>query len=156
MKLRLLIVGRDRNDPIVIAADEYVDRIRRYFPIEVVEVKEEPLRKGTPIERVKRAEAERIQRALRGGEHVVLLDQGGKQLTSEDVAKRLASFSRDGIGSIAFVVGGPVGLDPEFLRSANERWSLSKMTLPHRIARLILAEQLYRACTILRGEPYHK
>ena len=156
MKLRLIIVGRDRNDPIVIAADEYVERIRRYFPIEVVEVKEEPLRKGTPIDRVKRAEAERIQKVLRDGEHLVLLDEQGKQLSSEEVAKRLSSFSRDGIGSIAFVVGGPVGLDPEFLRSANERWSLSRMTLPHRIARLILAEQLYRACTILRGEPYHK
>jgi 23S rRNA (pseudouridine1915-N3)-methyltransferase len=156
VKLRLIIVGRDRNDPIVQAADEYVERIRRYFPIEVVEVKEEPLRKGTPIDRVKRAEAERIQNALKEGEHLVLLDEHGKQHTSEEVAKRLSTFSRDGIGNIAFVVGGPVGLDPEFLRTAKEKWSLSKMTLPHRIARLILAEQLYRACTILRGEPYHK
>jgi 23S rRNA (pseudouridine1915-N3)-methyltransferase len=155
VKLRIIVVGRDRNDPIVSSADEYVERIRRYFPIEVVEVKEEPLKKNTPLGEVKRREAERIQKALREGEQVVLLDQNGKQLTSEEVAKRLDRARTGGIGGIAFVIGGPVGLDLELL-GARELWSLSKMTLPHRIARLILAEQLYRACTILRGEPYHK
>jgi 23S rRNA (pseudouridine1915-N3)-methyltransferase len=156
VKLRIIVVGRDRNDPIVSAADEYVERIRRYFPIEVVEVREEPLKKSTPITEVKRREAERIQRALREGEQVVLLDQSGKQLTSEEVAKRLDRARTGGIGALAFVIGGPVGLDLELLGRTRELWSLSKMTLPHRIARLILAEQLYRACTILRGEPYHK
>lgn len=156
MKLRIIVVGRDRNDPIVQAAGEYVERIRRYFPIEVVEVKEEPLRKTTPHDRVKRAEAERIQKALREGEHLILLDERGKQLSSEEVAQRIDRLARDGISAVAFVIGGPVGLDPDFLRSAQERWSLSKMTLPHRLARLMLSEQLYRACTILRGEPYHK
>jgi 23S rRNA (pseudouridine1915-N3)-methyltransferase len=150
------VVGRDKNDPIVQAADEYVERIRRYFPIEVVEVKEEPLKKSMPVDRVKRAEAERIQKVLKDGEHFVLLDERGKELLSEEVAKRLDSWSQRSLGSIAFVVGGPSGLDPDFLRAASERWALSRMTLPHRIARLILAEQLYRACTILRGEPYHK
>ncbi len=156
MKLRIIVVGRDKNDPIVQCADDYVARIRRYFPIEVVEVKEEPLKKSTPVDQVKRAEAERIQKTLRDGEHVVLLDERGKQLGSLEVAKRLEALIARAVPSIAFVVGGPSGLDADFLRSAGERWSLSQMTLPHRIARLILAEQLYRACTILRGEPYHK
>ena len=123
------------------AADEYVDRIRRYFPIEMVEVKEEPLKKSTPVDRVKRLEAERIQKTLRDGEHLVLLDERGKELASEEVAKRLDSWSQRGIGSIAFVVGGPSGLDTEFLQSAAERWALSRMTLPasHRASHALRA-----------------
>lgn len=156
MKLRIVVVGRDKNEPILAAADEYVGRIKRYFPVEVVEVKEEPLKKSTPVNRVKRREAERIQKVVEGASHVVALDERGKALDSRDVAGRLDALAQSGIGTVAFVVGGPAGLDADFLRSAQERWSLSKMTLPHRIARLILSEQLYRACTILRGEPYHK
>lgn len=156
MKLRIVVVGRDKNEPIVEAAGEYVGRIRRYFPIEVVEVKEEPLKKSTPVDRVKRREAERIERAVDTANHVVAMDERGKALDSEQVARRLDALAQSGIGTVAFVVGGPAGLDADFLRTANERWALSKMTLPHRIARLILSEQLYRACTILRGEPYHK
>jgi 23S rRNA (pseudouridine1915-N3)-methyltransferase len=151
----MIVVGKDRNEPIVSAADEYVERIRRTFPIEVIEVKEEPLKKNSSIREVKRREAERIQKAVKQGEHLVALDLNGKQLSSEDVAARLDRARNGGTPTMTFVIGGPVGLDLELLE-ARETWSLSKMTLPHRIARLILAEQLYRACTILRGEPYHK
>lgn len=155
MKLRLLVIGRDRKDPLCIAAGGYLDRVRHYHPIELVELKEEPVR-GEPAAKVQRVEAGRIDKAVAEGEYVIALDEGGKQLRSTDVASRLERWSMEGPARVCFVIGGSTGLDRGFVSKANERWSLSKMTLPHRLARLVLAEQLYRACTIVRGEPYHK
>lgn len=157
MRLRLIIVGKDKNEPIIEAAQVYVERIARYFPIDVVELKEEPAKASTPVARVKQVEAERIEKALADGEHAVALDERGKELTSIDLSNRLKKWANEGRSSVAFIIGGPNGLDQEFVQKrAKETWALSRMTLPHRIARLILAEQLYRACTIMRGEPYHK
>lgn len=155
MKLKLVIVGRDRSDPIVSAADEFVARIKRHLPIEVIQVKEEPLKSNAAIERVKQLEAERIEQRTKG-DYVIALDQRGKALDSVAISKRLSEWMSSGPSAIAFAIGGPAGLDPEFTRRANERWSLSSLTLPHKIARLLLSEQLYRALTIIRGEPYHK
>jgi 23S rRNA (pseudouridine1915-N3)-methyltransferase len=157
VRLRLIIVGKDKNEPIIEAANVYVERIARYFPIDVVELKEEPAKTSTPVARVRAVEAERIEKALSEGEHSVALDERGKELSSVDLSNRLKKWANEGRSSVAFIIGGPNGLDPEFVsKRAKETWSLSRMTLPHRIARLILAEQLYRACTIMRGEPYHK
>jgi 23S rRNA (pseudouridine1915-N3)-methyltransferase len=157
VKIRLIVVGRDKKDPLVLASSDYLDRVSHSFPVDVVEVKEEPARASTPIERLRRAEAERIRKIFEPGEWRIALDERGSELRSEDVAKKLRAFSMDGSRSkLAFVVGGPNGLDPDLLKESNERWSLSRLTLPHRLARLVLAEQLYRACSILRGEPYHR
>jgi 23S rRNA (pseudouridine1915-N3)-methyltransferase len=156
VKLRLVVVGRDKRDPLCLAAGEYLERIAHHFPVELVEVKEEPARSSTPVDRVRAAEAERIRRAIGEGAFVIALDERGKELRSTEIADRLRRFSNDGRALVAFAIGGPEGLDPGFQKEANETWSLSKLTLPHRMARLVLAEQLYRACTILRGEPYHR
>ncbi len=156
MKLRVIIVGKDKNDPIVAAADEYVARIQHYFPISVVEVKEEPAKGSTPIDRVRALEAERIRKALGDDAWWVALDERGKAPDSVEMSKKLGGWAGEGRGQVSLVIGGPNGLDPALVASAKERWSLSRLTLPHRIARLVLCEQLYRACTILRGEPYHK
>jgi 23S rRNA (pseudouridine1915-N3)-methyltransferase len=157
VRLRLIIVGKDKNEPIIEAANGYCERIGRYFPFDLVEVKEEPAKASTPIARVKALEAERIERALGESDHVIALDERGKEQTSVELANRIKKWANEGRSAIVFVVGGPNGLDPEFIQKrARETWALSRMTLPHRIARLILAEQLYRACTIMRGEPYHK
>lgn len=156
MKLRLIAVGKDKNEPIVDAANEYLERVRRHFPVELVEVKEEPARSSTPIARVRAVEAERIERALNRDDWWIALDERGKEIGSIDLAKKLERFSNEGKQSVSFVIGGPNGLDPDFTKRAREIWSLSKLTLPHRIARLIVCEQLYRAVTIMRGEPYHK
>lgn len=155
MKLRIVIVGKDRGDPLCAAADEYLGRLQHYHPVALVEVKEEPARASTPVDRVRQLEAERIQKTLAPGDVLIALDERGKQLTSPELAQKLSSWSLEG-RSVVLVIGGPNGLDPQLLASAKERWSLSKMTLPHRLARLVLCEQLYRAATILRGEPYHK
>jgi 23S rRNA (pseudouridine1915-N3)-methyltransferase len=156
VKLKLVAVGRDKNEPICQAAAVYLERLAHHFPSELIEVKEEPARASVPVARVRLAEAERIRKVLGPDDLMIALDERGKELSSIDLANRLARWAQEGRQSIAFVVGGPNGLDPEFVRQASERWSLSKFTLPHRIARLIIAEQLYRASTILRGEPYHR
>ena len=154
--MRIVVVGRDRRDPLCLAADEYVERVKRYRPIEVVEVKEIPLTKHRDIAEVKREEAARLQERLQPGERVVALDERGKVRTSEEIAKHIERLELDAHRTLTFVIGGPSGLDPDFVQRADERWALSKLTLPHRLARLVLSEQLYRAMTILRGEPYHK
>lgn len=156
MKLKLVIVGRDKNDPLVEASLEYLKRIERYFPMELVELKEEPAKASMPVPRVKAVEAERIRKALGPDDYLVALDERGKEHTSVELASRLSRYANEGRQTIAFVIGGPNGLDAELVKSAKETWALSRLTLPHRLARLILAEQLYRACTILRNEPYHK
>lgn len=156
MKLRLLAVGKDKHEPMNQAAAEYVARVAHYYPCELVEVKEEPARASTPVARVRAVEAERLGKAAGEGALLVALDERGKQLSSPELADRLARWAGEGRALVCFAIGGPNGLDPDFVQRAHERWSLSRMTLPHRLARLMLAEQLYRACTIIRGEPYHK
>jgi 23S rRNA (pseudouridine1915-N3)-methyltransferase len=157
VRFRLIVVGKDKNEPIVEASAVYVERIARYFPIDVLELKEEPAKATTPIARVRAIEAERIEKALGDDAYAIALDERGKELTSIDFANRLKKWANEGKSTVAFVIGGPNGLDPDFAQKrAKEQWSLSRMTLPHRIARLLFAEQLYRACTIMRGEPYHK
>ena len=156
MKLRFIVVGRDRNDPLVEVAGAYLARIGRYVPTELVEVKEASLGRAAAVSRVKKLEAERLGAALSRDDRVVALHEQGRTLDSMALSGRLDAWMQAGQRSVAFVVGGPAGLDPEFLRAADERWSLSALTLPHRLARVVLLEQVYRGLTILRGEPYHK
>jgi 23S rRNA (pseudouridine1915-N3)-methyltransferase len=156
MKLRVVAVGRDKRDPLCEAALGFLERVSHTFPAEMVEVREEPARGSTPIDRVKREEAARLKKALGAGDWVIALDPRGKELSSEEIAQRLQRYANEGRQTISFLIGGPLGLDAGLIAEAKERWSLSKLTLPHRLARLVLAEQLYRGCTILRGEPYHK
>lgn len=156
MKIRLVVVGRDRQDPLVDAADAYLDRVRRTVPAEVVELKEVPLRKTSSPEQVMRAEAERISDALLSGGRVIALEREGRALDSSSLARRLEQARLDAVPGWSIVIGGPSGLHPQLLERADERWSLSALTFPHRLARLVLCEQLYRAVSILRGEPYHK
>lgn len=155
MRLRVIIVGKDKHDPLVAAAEDYRARASRYAPVDLVEIKETPLKKGS-VEQVKKDEAARIAKLLDPDEHVVVLDERGKALESTQLAGRLDRYMQDGLRKVAFVIGGPSGLDPDFMARAQERWRLSSLTLPHRLARLLLMEQLYRGFTILRGEPYHK
>lgn len=123
---------------------------------EVVELKEVPLRKSSSKEQVMALEGERIQQALGERDRVVALDRRGRAMTSEELARWLDRTMQAGLGALSLVIGGPSGLHPAFVEGVDERWSLSPLTLPHRIARLVVCEQIYRACSILRNEPYHK
>ena len=157
MKLRIIVVGRDRNDPLLEAADDYLNRIGRYCTVQLVEVREEPLKKGRSVAEVQRIEADRIRKALGAAEGVkVALDEHGRQQTSAALAKRVGNWLDQGVPVVSLFIGGPSGLDKALIEGAHETWALSAFTLPHRVARLIACEQLYRAFTILRGEPYHK
>lgn len=138
MKLAVVAVGKIRERDLRAVADEYVGRIRRYVRIEEVEV----------------ASDAALERALPDAATIVALDPNGDALTSTAFAKKLESFARRGKGDVAFVIGGAEGIPEKLLRSAHAKLSLSSLTLPHRLARVVLFEQIYRAFTILRGEPY--
>jgi 23S rRNA (pseudouridine1915-N3)-methyltransferase len=145
MDTLLLAVGRLR--PYYREAyDDYVRRLGKYLKVRDAEVREAGRRAQ---------EADRLRRHLRPGMTVVALARAGDPWSSEQLARRLERWRLDA-RPLAFVIGGSRGLDPDLLTSAAERWSLGPLTLPHELARVVVAEQLYRGMTILRGEPYHK
>ena len=136
--------------------EDYLRRLRRYFPVEVVEVPEEDINRRSR-EEVLATEAARLTKRLPTGAHVVALDrESGRQHASEALARRrLGPLAVAGKSHVAFVLGGPLGLSPEVLDRADEAWSFGSITLPHALARVVLLEQLYRAVKIERGEKYH-
>lgn len=153
MKLRLVAVGRDRSGLYAPAVEEYATRLARYVRFELVEVPEAKKHAGTP--QAKEEEGAAILAKLRAGERVVALDERGEEPTSVAFAERVQRWMNAG-QDVALVIGGSDGLAPAVRARATETLALSRMTLAHRLARLVLVEQLYRAMTILRGEPYHK
>ena len=134
---------------------DYLKRLRRYFPLEVVEVREEDLNRRTP-EEVLAAEAERLLRRIPAGAYVIALDQEkGEPLSSPILERRFNSLGLSGRSHVAFVLGGPLGLSREVLARTDTLISFGPITLPHALARVVLLEQLYRAAKINRGERYH-
>jgi 23S rRNA (pseudouridine1915-N3)-methyltransferase len=153
MRLIIAVVGKPRNAALAAAIEEYETRAARYWPLDVHEVREERASGITSVQ-VRNREGERLA-ARAGTARVVACDAGGKSFTSEQFAGWLEK-ERDNDRDTAFVVGGAFGLSNEILRASSMKLSLAPWTLPHELARLVLAEQLYRAGSILRGEPYHK
>ena len=152
MKIRVIAVARPPAGPMRDAIEDYERRAGRYWPLEFTEVKAEPARSRTPDE-VKRVEGARLLDRATGT--IVALDERGRSLSTEAFAKWL-SDRRDRAEDVSFLIGGAFGLDDRVRKRASLVISLSPWTLPHEMARLVLAEQLYRAGTIQRGEPYHK
>lgn len=150
MRFRLCVVGRPRDAALAGAIAEYEKRASRYWPLEVHEVKAV---KGD-ADSVRNSESERLLRAA-GDAVLVLCDESGKGLTSRAFAEWLQSL-RERARDVAFLLGGAFGVSDHLRGSAQHRLALAPWTLPHELARLVLAEQLYRAGTILKGEPYHK
>ena len=153
MRLVVAAVGKPRNAALAAAIDEYETRAARYWPLVVHEVREEKAG-SIASETVKAREGERLAERA-GSARIVACDPGGKSLTSEAFAAWLQK-ERDNDRDTAFVIGGAYGLSEEILGRASMKLSLAPWTLPHELARLVLAEQLYRAGSIVRGEPYHK
>ena len=148
MKLRVLWVGKDRTGLFQPAADEYAERLAHYVSFEAVEL---PASKHAG-EKAKQDEGARILARLADRESLVALDLTGKALSSVELARWLSAQTQD----LLFAIGGDEGLAAPVRQRAALTLSLSRMTLPHRLAKVVLLEQLYRAFTILRGEPYHK
>lgn len=152
MQLFVVAVGRLRP-ALRDTCDDYIRRLGRFVAITEREVREAG-RAGS-VERQRDDEARHILDAIPGGADVVLLDQGGAAWTSEAVAEQLDRW-RLAARDVAIVIGGAVGVAPTVSSRATSRWSLGPLTLPHELARVVAVEQLYRASTILRGEPYHR
>lgn len=154
MKLRLVCVGKLTETWQRDAADEYAGRVQRYFPLDIVELKEEKGRKGDTTGLLKR-EGVRILDKVPDRSYLIVLDEQGRNLGSEQLADLLSGEMLHGGRSWCLIIGGPYGLDPAVRKRADLILSLSKMTFTHQMARVLLLEQLYRSCTIIKNEPYH-
>jgi 23S rRNA (pseudouridine1915-N3)-methyltransferase len=150
MQVIVAAIGRDRAGPTRDLFEDY--RRRSPWPIRLVEIAP---RSSQPIERRLREEGERLLQAVPPGAVLVALDEAGRQLDSAGLARRIARWQGE-YGTLAFAIGGPDGLDRSVLERAEATFAFGRMTWPHRLVRVMLAEQIYRASTILSGHPYHR
>lgn len=155
MRVRLLAVGTRMPAWVNQGVEEYRRRLPRDFALEVEEIAPGQRGKNADIPRAMAQEAERIRARLRGDERVVALEVGGRPWSTEQLAEQAEGWRLEG-RDLALLVGGPDGLAPELSAAADQRWSLSPLTLPHPLVRILLAEQLYRAWTLMVGHPYHR
>ena len=154
MKTLLILVGKTADRHFAAGIGDYVERIGHYMPFDVVTIPELKNTKSLSEEQQKTAEGELVLKQLQPSDTVVLLDERGRELRSVEFARWLEQKGNTA-RRLIFVIGGPYGFSPDVYARANEQLSLSKMTFSHQMARLVFTEQLYRACTIIRGEPYH-
>ncbi|MDE5570961.1 MAG: 23S rRNA (pseudouridine(1915)-N(3))-methyltransferase RlmH [Prevotella sp.] len=154
MKTLLIQVGKTVNKHFVAAINDYVERINHYMPFEVVTIPELKNTKNMTEEQQKQAEGDLIMRQLQPSDTVVLLDEHGHEYRSIEYARWLEQ-KRNTARRLIFIIGGPYGFSPSVYARANEQVSLSRMTFSHQMIRLTFTEQVYRACTIIKGEPYH-
>jgi 23S rRNA (pseudouridine1915-N3)-methyltransferase len=154
MIVRVVAVGRVRDAGLKGAGEEYLRRIGRTLRLEIREVAEAGRRAAGPDD-ARRVEAERLLAAAPAGAQLVALTRAGRTMSSREFAALVGRW-REEARDVALLLGGAFGLDPALVERADLRLSLSALTLPHELARVVLVEQLYRAVTILRGEPYHK
>ena len=159
MNAAIVAVGRMKEKPYRAMADEYLKRLSRYGKFREVELEDlpEPANSSGAIEaQIRKKEGEAILKAIRPGDYVIALTIPGRQWDSPGLARHLDELASRGAGDPVFVIGGSLGLSPEVIARADEELSMSAMTFPHQLARVMLLEQLYRCCKILSGERYHK
>jgi 23S rRNA (pseudouridine1915-N3)-methyltransferase len=155
MKLLVVAVGTRMPGWVQTAWQDFAKRMPRDCALELHEIKADARTQGRTVAQMMHAEAQRIEAALPAAAHRVILDEHGRDLTTLELAQRLKDWRASG-HDVALIVGGPDGLDPELKRTARETLRLSSLTLPHPMVRILLAEQLYRAWSILSGHPYHR
>ena len=152
MRLRIIWVGKTRDARLRALIEDYAGRLGHFTRCEVTEIREVGRADKAGIDK----ETQRISDALRGGSVTVLLDPDGAEWTSQQLAAQVQGWEGSGIKEVAFVIGGPNGVAGDLKTRADKRWSLSRLTLTHEMARVLLFEQLYRAYTIIHGLPYQK
>ena len=155
MRLRLLAVGTRMPGWVNEGFGEYAKRLCGDISLELVEISAGKRTKGADLARLKEQEGEALLAALKPQERVIALDVLGRTLSTDDMADTLKSWQVDARPA-ALLVGGPEGLSRAVLEKADEKWSLSRLTLPHPLVRIVMAEQLYRAWSLLKGHPYHR
>jgi 23S rRNA (pseudouridine1915-N3)-methyltransferase len=155
MKFEIISVGKLKNDHFRALTDDYLARIERYVPVQEIEVRSSSVRDQN-VDKGKAEEADALMAAASEGTYDIALDEGGKQVSSHQFAQWIDDWMISGYKYVSFYIGGADGLARTVRKSARRTVSLSKMTLPHEMARMVLAEQIYRAMSIIRGEPYHR
>jgi len=155
MKLIVAAVSKRPPQWVVAGWAEYAKRMPRELPLELLEIRPEPRTTGKTAEAMMALEAARIEAQLPVGARRIALDERGDAPTTRQLADRLAKWMASG-DDVAFIIGGPDGLDPRIKDSAHETMRLSSLTLPHALVRVILAEALYRASSVTKGHPYHR
>ena len=155
MKITLAVIGKTETGYVRQGIDEYVKRLQHYIQFDIRYIGDVKSTRNMSEAQQKSAEGKALLAALETSDHVVLLDEHGTERTSMDYSQWLQRRMSSGSKRVVFVVGGPYGFSQEVYDRANEKISLSKMTFPHELVRLVFVEQLYRAFTILRHDPYH-
>ena len=155
MKARLIAVGERAPDWVAAGYADYAKRLSHWLPLELVEIAPGLRGRNRDAARATADEGARVIAALPKSAHVLALDSGGKMHSSEQLAQRMEHWRPQG-RELAFLIGGPEGHAPDVLAAAHETWSLGPLTLPHMIVRLVVAEQLYRAASMLANHPYHR
>ncbi|MFW6237915.1 MAG: 23S rRNA (pseudouridine(1915)-N(3))-methyltransferase RlmH [Halanaerobiales bacterium] len=159
MNINIIGVGKIREKYVEKGIDDFVERLKHYCDLNLIEVDGEKVPKnpsGAQIQQVKAEEGRRILEKIPERDYIIALSVKGKPMTSEGLAKSLQNLQNRSISSISFLVGGALGLSEEVMEEADYTLSLSHMTFTHQMIRLILLEQIYRAFKIMKGEPYHK
>jgi 23S rRNA (pseudouridine1915-N3)-methyltransferase len=155
VRVRLIAVGSRMPKWVREAYEDYITRLGSGLKVTLVEIEPGPRSAGRPPQKAMEAEAQKLLSTVRKDEYVVALDERGAEMTTRELAAWLKVRMQDG-RDLAFLVGGPDGFAPEVLARADFKWSLSRLTFPHALVRVVLAEQLYRAHGVLANHPYHR
>jgi len=155
MKITLLTIGKTEDSYLKDGIDKYLSRLKHYIKFEIIEIPELKNTKALSQEQQKAKEAELIFKNTTTTDHLILLDERGSELNSVQFSAMLNKKMIASIQNLVFIIGGPYGFDDSIYKRANEKLSLSRMTFSHQMVRLFFVEQVYRAFTILKGEPYH-
>lgn len=153
--LKIVIIGKQKAGSHREICDEYLKRLKSDVSVKIVELAEMPFHSTAEKDKVLKIETEKIKKAISGDSFLIILEAAGKTFTSEKFAEQFNLLSESGARPITIVIGGPLGLSDEIKKEADLLLSLSPMTMPHDLARVVLLEQVYRAMTILRGKVYH-
>lgn len=155
MKIKLLLIGKTDSDILSKGVNDYVKRLKHYIPFEMSIIPDLKNTKNLTESQQKQKEGDLILSFIKSGDFVVLLDEKGKEYTSIDFSGFIEKQMISGLKNLIFIVGGPYGFSDGVYKKCNSKISLSRMTFSHQMVRLIFTEQLYRAMTIIKGEPYH-
>lgn len=155
MKVTLLVVGKTVNKQFIDLINDYSERLKHYIGFDLQVIPDIKNTKSLSESQQKTMEGELILKAIQPGDHLVLLDEHGKEMRSIEFSKWMEQKMITVSKRVVFVIGGPYGFSDDVYKSCKEKISLSKMTFSHQMIRLVFVEQLYRAMTIMRGEPYH-
>lgn len=155
MQTTLIVIGKTNDERFRTIIDEYVARVNHYMPFNIEVIPELKNAKNLSFEQQKEREAELLQKSLKAGDYVVLLDEHGRERRSMEFAQWMQKKMSAGPKRLVFVVGGPYGFSQQVYDLSQEKISLSQMTFSHQMIRMLFVEQIYRAMTILNNEPYH-